>query len=229
MAIDVYAEGVTGPTILTIGRSLDRHEPYLRSVLAAGGTCELRGPEDDVTLDGYAGLLLMGGTDVDAARYGQSAGPENDPPDVERDARESQLLEQAFKLDLPVLAICRGMQLMNVVCGGTLIQHLPGHRVRGVDYAHDVLVDGAALLAEALGQSDCVRTNSRHHQAVDDIGQGLQVSARASDGVIEGIERPRSSWVVGVQWHPEDLTVSQPEQLRLFQRFVRVCRSGRGG
>jgi putative glutamine amidotransferase len=182
-----------------------------------------------VTLDGFAGLLLMGGTDVNPKRYGEAPQPETDPSDDERDEAELELIDNAIKKDLPILAICRGLQILNVYHGGTLIQHLSGtKRHDGNDNpaipVHAVTIEPGSLLADIAGTS-CWEVNSRHHQAADQIGSELRVSARDSeDAVVEALERPDKRFVLAVQWHPEDQMVGNSEQLKLFQRFADALR-----
>jgi putative glutamine amidotransferase len=176
-------------------------------------------------MDGYVGLLLTGGTDINPTRYGEEAQRDTEPPDDERDECEWALLDQAVEHDLPVLAICRGHQLLNVYHGGTLIQHVPSgrHAQRPADKstpAHEVTVEPGTLLAFLTG-TDRLRVNSRHHQAVDRIGAGLRVSAKdPEDGMIEALERSDRRFVVAVQWHPEDQVAHYPEQLKLFRAFA---------
>jgi putative glutamine amidotransferase len=179
-----------------------------------------------ISLENYAGLLLMGGTDVNPKRYSESAHAETEPPDDERDKIELELIHDAIEKDLPIFAICRGLQILNVYHGGTLIQHLSSaerHAPEGVNVAspvHEVMIEPGSLLAEIAGAS-CWQVNSRHHQAAGKIGAGLRVSARASeDGTVEALERPDNRFVVAVQWHPEDQAVTDPEQLKLFRRFA---------
>ena len=176
------------------------------------------------SLEGIAGLLLSGGTDIDPARYGSTAGPETGDPDTARDAMEWRLLEQALAADLPVLAICRGMQLFNVFHhGGTLLQHIGGHVVRSADPAepvHDVVQQPGSRLERILGPG-AHPVNSRHHQAVDRVGDGLLVTSRAAgDGIVEGLERPDLRFAVAVQWHPEDQVRRFAAQRRLFEAFA---------
>ena len=210
-------------------RSAVRVKPYEAAARAAGLDPSARSVSEPVELNGYDGLMLMGGTDVDPARYKQSGAVETDEPDRERDEAEWRLLEQALLQDMPILAICRGMQLLNVFHGGTLIQHLPPGGEHDVDVAdkakvaHEVAIGPNTLLAEIAG-TDRLEVNSRHHQAVDQIGNGLRVSARdPRDGIIEGLERPDRSFVVGVQWHPEDQVFADPMHLRLFTAFAKAC------
>jgi len=178
-------------------------------------------PDAGGSLDTVAGLVLTGGTDVDPALYGAERAPETDEPDRTRDDFEGELLRAAIARDVPVLAICRGLQLFNVVCGGTLIQHLPDtarHRQRtGGEPVHDVVVEGR--MAEVFGAAR-VPVNSRHHQAIEWTGEGMVITARdAEDAVIEGFVFPATKFAMGVQWHPEDM-VDDERQQRLFRAFA---------
>lgn len=179
-----------------------------------------------LSLDGVAGLLLTGGTDVNPQLYSEIAQPETETPDDERDAVERELIAAALEKDMPILAICRGLQILNVFDGGTLIQHLPSaerHVQHGVPLAtpaHEISIEPGTLLAQIAGAERC-QVNSRHHQAAGKIGAHLRVTARdAEDATIEALEWPDKRFVVAVQWHPEDQVFAQPEQLRLFQRFA---------
>lgn len=186
----------------------------------------LENPDKLVSLlDDVDGLLLSGGIDVNCKLYKQSKHPKADAYDDVRDAFEFNLASEALVRDIPVLGICRGMQLLNVVCGGTLIQHLDNvhiHQVRPADLwtvAHDVTVSTESKLFELL-QQERFGVNSRHHQAVDSLGAGLRVCARAvPDSVIEAIEMPSARFVVGVQWHPENGVQRDPVQTQLFKSF----------
>ncbi len=160
------------------------------------------------------GLVLSGGVDIDPARYGAAPGRSGDSPDGRRDTVELALLEEALELDVPVLAICRGLQLVNVFLGGTLHQHLEEHPV-GAN--HDVLIEPTSVLGGLHGSRTTV--NSLHHQAVDRLGTGLEVSGRGTDGVVEAIELPGRD-LLGVQWHPEQMAGSQP----VFEWLTEVAR-----
>jgi len=202
-------------------RSEDRSEPYRLALAAAGLEAVMFEPEAGGSLDSLAGLVLTGGTDVDPALYGAVRGPDTEEPDRARDDFEGALLRTALQRDMPVLAICRGLQLFNVVQGGTLIQHLPDtskHKQKtGGAAVHDVVVDGA--MAEMFG-ADRVAVNSRHHQAIEWTGEGMLVTARdPEDGVIEGFVMPGAKFAMGVQWHPEDM-VNDEHQRRLFAAFA---------
>jgi putative glutamine amidotransferase len=166
-------------------------------------------------LDACGGLLLTGGEDVDPGLYGAPRHPQLGEINPQRDATELSLLRAARERRLPVLAICRGMQILNVASGGTLCQDLPSARPSTVDHdppndanarTHGVTVTGGSRLASATGATE-MSVNSYHHQAVDRVGAGLRVTAVAADGVIEGVEADDPAWwVLAVQWHPEDLT-----------------------
>lgn len=171
--------------------------------------------------------MLTGGTDVDPALYNAARIPESDVPDRERDDYESNLLRVAIARDLPVLAICRGLQLFNIARGGTLIQHLPNsekhkQRTGGVP-VHDVVLEGP--LTEIFGLHQ-MPVNSRHHQAVDRLGEGLMVAARSTDDkLIEGFTIPAARFAVAVQWHPEDMAGDE-RQARLFHAFANSVMQG---
>jgi putative glutamine amidotransferase len=198
-------------------REEKRIAPYADALRSVGIEPVFVTPATPLDSLGGMGLVLTGGTDVDPASYGAEADPLTEPPDRERDEMERRLLRQALELDLPVLAICRGMQLFNVAHqGGTLVQHIEGHRVP----KHDLAIAAGTMLAaifpgdkRGAGKRS---VNSRHHQAVGLTGEGLIVSARAADGVIEGLERRDRKFAVAVQWHPEDL---MPQDSPLFQAF----------
>jgi putative glutamine amidotransferase len=178
-------------------------------------------------VDALDGLVVVGGGDVDPARYGQERVPSVGGVDATRDRSEADLLAAALDADLPILCICRGLQLLNVELGGTLHQHLPdvaghdGHRTRPGEFGEvAVTTVPGTKLAHILGEGDVVRCS--HHQAIDRLGEGLVVAAhsalaqdRAGSGVIEGVELVDRRFVVGVQWHPEEA-----RDARLFKALV---------
>jgi putative glutamine amidotransferase len=215
---------------LVIYREEKEVGPYLAALALADVETVRANASERPRLREFQGIVLTGGDDVDPAQYGESRHPKTEDPDPERDELEKELLAEALELDLPVLAICRGLQLLNVFHGGDLIQHLDavgrhqqskGDRARP---AHDVLIEPGSLLFSIAG----VRTwqvNSRHHQAARRVGQGLLVSAiDAEDKTIEALERPDKRFVLGVQWHPENHAPVDAGQLRLFQRFGEAAR-----
>jgi putative glutamine amidotransferase len=209
-------------------RHAKKVKPYEDAARAAGMAPEPVLTNGPLSLDGFAGLLLMGGTDVNPQRYGETAQPETDQPDDERDELELQLIDDAIEKDVPIFAICRGLQILNVYHGGTLIQHLSSAERHSSEVrnpavpVHEVAIEPGSLLADIAGASSW-QVNSRHHQAAAEIGAGLRVSARDSeDGTVEAVERPDKRFVVAVQWHPEDQVGGNPEQLKLFRRFAQA-------
>lgn len=213
-------------TVLAIYREQDRAAPYEAALREAGIEPLMTSASSPASLHGVSGLLLTGGSDVNPALYGEARLPETDEPDDERDKLESALIAEALERDLPLLAICRGMQLLNVQQGGTLIQHLPSvtrHQKRTADRSlpvHQVEIVPDTLLASIAGEP-AWGVNSRHHQAIARPGAELRVSARdAEDGTIEAVEIPDKRFVLAVQWHPEDQSPSDPNQAKLFLRFA---------
>ena len=181
------------------------------------------GQQAQTVIAALQGLIIAGGPDVDPSRYGQPRHTATSPPRADRDSWELALLQAAFDAELPVLAICRGMQVLNVARGGTLHQHLPDvvhsdlHAPsEGAHGRHDVRLDPTSRLGSALGRSLSISTY--HHQAVDRIGTGLVPTAWAADATVEAVEAVDAPWVVGVQWHPE-----VDDDMRLFERFAAVC------
>jgi gamma-glutamyl-gamma-aminobutyrate hydrolase PuuD len=211
--------------VLVVYRDRSAVVPYAAAVDAAGAQPRLEEAKSGIRLGECAGLLLTGGTDVDPAMYGEVRAPETEPPDQERDSLEAALIGEALARDIPLLAICRGMQILNVARGGSLVQHLPGaarHVRRTPDRAlaaHSVSIEPGTLLAEVAQQSSW-EVNSRHHQAIARLGAGLRICARdPEDGTVEAVDLPGRRFVLAVQWHPEDQAPCDAEQRKLFQRF----------
>ena len=197
----------------------DKVEPYE----AALRELFLEPVQNPQSLDHLDGLLVSGGTDVDPSLYGQERAPETQAAEPERDRLEFNLIRQALERDLPLLCICRGLQIWNVVQGGTLIQHIPDRahepdtRPKAAD-AHIVRISAGTRLSRIVGPGPFA-VNSRHHQAADHIGAGLKVTATAPDGIIEALEDPARRFAIAVQWHPEDrVAVSTPDR-RIFEAF----------
>ena len=207
---------------------------YFEAVNKAGGIAVLLPPQPvdasiaSAVLDGLDGLIITGGKDVDPARYGQAAHAETDEPRPDRDAWEDALLTAAIERELPFLGICRGAQLLNVALGGTLHQHLPEvvgstryNLGRGEFAQNEVTVEGSKL-ASLIGES--VVGKSYHHQAIDQLADGLVVTARSDDGTIQAVEVPGVPFGVGVQWHPEQ----DVDDIRLFEGLVEAAKAYRG-
>jgi putative glutamine amidotransferase len=197
---------------------------YVYAVERAGGRALLVPPSSDgveETLEAVDGLIFSGGSDLGPELYGQEAHPETFGVVEDRDRAELALLEAALERDMPVLAICRGSQVLNVARGGDLVQHLPDvvgdekHKhTPGAFADHDVTVEEGTRLAGILGGRAPVK--SHHHQGLGRLGEGLRVAAHAEDGTIEAVEDPSQRFALGVLWHPE-----AGEDLKLFEELVR--------
>jgi len=197
---------------------------YMRTLDAAGAIPVVLPPIGDTEayLDRLDGIVLSGGPDLDPAAYGAvERHAELGPTEPSLDAFELALLEGALERGMPILAICRGLQALNVACGGTLYQHVPGHRQTetATELTQEIEIVPRSRLARIFG-SRTVGANSFHHQAIDRVGRGLRVVARAADGTVEGVEGP--GFVIGVQWHAETL----PQHLRLFEALVAAASNG---
>ena len=200
---------------------------YVQAIQRAGGRAFLVPPDDDAveeTLDRLDGLVFSGGSDLDPELYGQEAHEETFGIVRQRDDAELSLLEGALERDMPVLAICRGSQVLNVARGGDLVQHLPEvvgdekHKhTPGVFADHDVDLVAGTRVQSLLGERAPVK--SHHHQGFGRLGEGLQESARADDGTVEAVEDPALRFAVGVLWHPE-----AGEDFALFQGLVDEAR-----
>jgi putative glutamine amidotransferase len=198
---------------------------YVNAVQDAGGRPLLVPPVEDgveETLEALDGIVFTGGSDLDPAEYGEEAHPETFGIRKDRDRAELALLSAALERDLPVLGICRGIQVLNVARGGDLHQHLPelvGHERHkhdppGTFVDHEVAIEPETKLAALLGDVHGVK--SHHHQGLRRLGEGLVEAARADDGTVEAIEDPSRRFALGVLWHPE-----AGENMRLFEALVR--------
>jgi putative glutamine amidotransferase len=211
---------------------------YARSVEQSGAIPvvlpPLRPEHAEAVLERLDGLLLSGGIDVDPALYGRPRHAKLGRVDRARDEFELALVRHALRRDLPLLAICRGHQVLNVATGGTLVQDIPSELSGAVTHeaagrrtrrSHAVEVVPGSRLGEILGPGP-LAVNSFHHQAIDGLGEGLVVSGRCpADGVIEAVEMPGRSFVLGVQWHPESFW-SQPVSFQaLFDGHAAACRA----
>lgn len=205
---------------------------YFEAVNLAGGIAVLLPPQPvdaeiaNRVLDSLDGLIVTGGKDVDPARYGQQPHPTTDRPRLDRDEWEDALLSAAIERELPFLGICRGLQVLNVSRGGSLIQHLPdvvgSNRYNlggGVFATNQVVLEPGTQLAELLERSGSLAVQSYHHQAIDRVGDGLAVTARTDDGTIQAVELTTVPFGVAVQWHPEETV----DDLRLFAGLVEAA------
>lgn len=229
--VDPLPEGEPRGTEMALGL------PYLRGLEAAGALPVVIPPLDEDAieslLDRLDGICLSGGPDLHPDSYGADPHPDLGPTVPDLDRFELAVARRADARELPILAICRGTQGLNIVRGGSLHQHLPelsteiSHRQRsaGDKTSHQVTIEPGSRLAAALDaeEIDVLDVNSFHHQAIDRLGEGLRVSARAPDGTIEAIEDPERDFLIGVQWHAETL-VHRPYEAALFRSFVDACR-----
>ena len=218
-------------------------QAYLSAVIAAGGIPVLLPLGMDEAclfqaLDMADGLLLAGGVDVAPALFGEEPHPKLGEVDAERDAAELALARRALEIGMPLLAICRGIQVLNVAAGGTLYQDIPSelpdilkHTCFYPAYprnhiAHTIEIEPGSRLAAIVGQDGNlpygVSVNSLHHQSIKDLGNGLRIVAKAPDGVVEAAEGAGDAWVVAVQWHPEELS-ARPDMSALFRAFVEAA------
>jgi putative glutamine amidotransferase len=224
---------------IAIAPSSKLHD-YEEAVRRAGGEGRVLDPARDRPAEvvrSAAGILLSGGGDVLPSIYGAAAHETFSPAEAGRDEYEIELVRRAIEADLPIFAICRGIQVLNVALGGTLVQDIADEISRSIDHmvreprvaiAHDVWMAPDSLVERLmrarLDQGDDCPVNSRHHQAVKDLGEGLVSTATAPDGVIEAVERPRHRFCLGVQWHPENF-YRTGEFRPLFEGFVEACRT----
>ena len=201
-------------------------------------------PDDEPTLraiyERLDGVFLTGGVDVDPATYGEPRHAMCDRADTARDRVEVALIRWALADHKPILGVCRGIQIINVACGGSLHQHLADDRPEGIkhdyfptathytrDYlAHPVRVETDSRLGQLLGEPR-IEVNSMHHQGIKRLATGLRPSAFAPDGLVEGVEGVNGQYLIGVQWHPEELAAGHANMRRLFADFVEAARAFR--
>jgi putative glutamine amidotransferase len=207
---------------------------YFNAVSAAGGVPILLPPvpEEQAVREQLArvdALLISGGADISPARYGRPPHPSETLVHPRREAHDLACAAAALESGLPILALCYGMQLLNIALGGTLIQDLPPaasgaihHRHAEPDSIHSITIEPGTMLSSILGRT-ALEVNSSHHQAVDRLGNALRVSARTNDGIVEAVEASDGRFILGVQWHPERL-LHRPEQLAIFSRLIDAAR-----
>jgi putative glutamine amidotransferase len=204
--------------------------PYVKAVRRAGALpviLPVIDPDDrdeiNSMLDAVDGVVVTGGCDVDPARYGADTAPETGPVDARRDDTEIALCRVLIERDLPTLCVCRGIQVLNVALGGTLVQHVPEHSRddRYNETVHEVTLDSDSRIAKALGRSS-LGVNTLHHQTIDRLGDRARAVAWADDGTVEAIEVDGAPHVLAVQWHPEMMR-HRPEHLALFQQLFELA------
>lgn len=209
-------------------------EAYVEAVIAAGGLPVILPGSGNIKkaapyLKAVKGLILAGGGDVDPAYFNEEPHPNLGEITPNRDRFEIMLIKSALRMNMPILGICRGIQVLNIACGGSVMQHIPAvvkkplkhSQAAPRDHAtHRIFIDKSSILAQIL-QTNVMRVNSFHHQAVGNPGMGFNISAISNDGVIEAIEHPKYRFVLGVQWHPECMFIKDKASRLLFKAFVK--------
>ena len=213
------------------GESFAAGQRYFRAVERAGGVPLMLPPIASLldhlpqSLGRFDALVLHGGGDVDPRRYGQEPSADQLYGIVDaHDEVELAVVSAALEIDLPVLAICRGMQIMNVALGGTLVQHIGTE-----DHwfaTHRVTVSAGSRIAKAMGADEARACHSVHHQSIDALGRGLTLTGSADDGMPEAMEVDDARWALAVQWHPEDTAADDPQQQALFDELIRQAQGG---
>ena len=225
-----------GSDVLTQAGERERATVYLtyvESVRRAGGVPVLVPPQDENAgdvIESLDGLLLAGGKDCDPAIYGEEVHPTIEPMDPRRQDNDLSLARIAREKQIPTLGICLGMQVINVAAGGTLIQDIDSQWQTELQHAseplsrvrHHVTIDPSTKLGRIVGRNE-IEVNSSHHQAVKEVGEGLVVTAKAPDGIVEALEDPRLPFYVGVQWHPEDMK-GEASAEAIFGAFIEAAR-----
>ena len=229
---------VSAPIIVIVGRQSEKAvgvraeayasgQRYYKAIERAGGIPVMLPPMPQL-LDGRLidligrvdGVVFHGGGDIDPSRYGDATTMEQVYGIVhEHDEVELAVMRAAINHDLAVLGLCRGLQILNVALGGTLVQHI-GSEDHWLQY-HPVSLEPGCRLAQAFGSERPARCHSVHHQIIDVVGDGLRVVGRADDGMLEAVELESATWVVATQWHPEDTAHEDPEQQNVFDELVR--------
>ncbi|HEV2474666.1 MAG TPA: gamma-glutamyl-gamma-aminobutyrate hydrolase family protein [Chthonomonadales bacterium] len=223
---------------ITCGGNGPLRETYIAAVEKAGAAAMPLppAPEDSLRkqLGELDGLLLSGGPDLAPRWFGEAPHPGLGEVEEDRDSSEMALIRMALEQDMPIFGICRGIQILNVALGGDLFQHIPDQCPSGIEHqqknrnaareitSHEICIAAGSRMEQIAG-SRTMETNSFHHQALRRIAAGLRVTARAQDGVVEAVEDPTRTFLLAVQFHPEDTAPSQDQSARLFAEFVRAC------
>lgn len=235
IGITGYVTAMDGEVIPNVGT----RTTYADAIVRAGGLALVLPPQASpdaiaTILESVDALLLTGGADIASAHYNEEPHPKNDPPQPARDEVEIALVRGALARHLPILGICRGLQVINVALGGTLYQDLPEqypsaeshHTRKWFAQAHSIIIEADSRLCALIGSTHHM-VNSLHHQGINTLGAGVQVVARGPDGVVEGIELVDHREVLAVQYHPEALSATDPASQRLFDALVDAARSYR--
>ncbi len=208
------------------GIKLTINENYVRAIELAGGIPLLASYADMKNIDEYLeicdGVLFSGGDDINVEFLNEEPNEKNNAVPIKRDEFEIELLKKCIEKDIPTFCICRGVQVLNVVCGGTLFQHIENHMCEKEEISHKILIKRNTLLFEAIGDVE-LEVNSVHHQALNKIGNNLKISSFSSDGYIEAVESINNKFILGVQWHPEYLVDNGNRNLNLFKLFIKYC------
>ncbi len=213
-------------------------EAYVKSIIKAGGLPVILPGAAGITevgtyLASLQGILLAGGGDVDPAYFDEEPQPGLGEITPERDKFEITLIKGALRKKIPVLGICRGIQVLNVACGGTVIQHIPAEIKKPLKHSqnaprwyptHEVFIEKSSLLGQVV-KTDTLKVNSFHHQAVKETAPGFKVSSFSSDGIIEAVENPKYQFLLGIQWHPECMTEKDDKSRMLFSAFINAAKN----
>jgi putative glutamine amidotransferase len=236
---DVTTNAAATTIAVAPARKMDDYREAMRLAGIDGHELVFEQDAPEAVVARHGGVLLLGGSDVDPALYGEERHPATEVVAAPRDTYEIALVHAAITRDLPIFAICRGIQLLNVALGGSLVQDIPTEVIQHLDHnpggapsmiGHYIEVTPGTTLAELLApeieRDGFFAVNSRHHQAIKKVAEGLKVTASSVDGVIEGVERPSSRFCVGVQWHPESFWQSGRFQ-GLFKGFLAAAQATR--
>ncbi len=201
------------------------NENYVKSIENVNGIPILATYSNNKNIDEYLkicdGVLFSGGGDINTEIINVRSNSYNEPVPLIRDEFEISILKKCIERDIPILCICRGIQVLNVAMGGTIFQHIEGHNGNKEELHHKILIKRDSKLFNAVKDIE-IKVNSVHHQAINKLGKGLKITAFSNDGYIEAVESINNTFVVGVQWHPEYL-IKCEEQLNIFKEFIKFC------
>ncbi len=209
------------------GIKLTINENYIKSIQLAGGIPLLATYVNNYNVDEYLkmsdGILFSGGDDINVQFLAEDEYYKNNPVPIIRDEFEMQLLKKCIEENIPTLCICRGIQVLNVVCGGTLLQHIDNHMGEKEKLHHKVLIKKDSLLFDAVQDVE-LTVNSAHHQVIKKVGKHLKISSFSRDGYVEAIESTKNKFILGVQWHPEYMYDTCPRTRKIFKKFIEASK-----